>query len=128
MVRSPVLHSLFSISIASMLLVFTLSAPALTSFAAKTLIEVISLSMYSPYNLFLCKARTSFNCSRYMEIRMLVLDSLKIVTINVLFRFFFIVHADKGFVVGKSWGNKCMRYFRLPENSTRDWPMASTQS
>ena len=31
---------------------------------------------------------------------MLVLDSLKIVTINVLFRFFFIVHADKGFVVG----------------------------
>ena len=36
-----------------------------------------------------------------MEIRMLVLDSLKIVTINVLFRFFFIVHADKGFVVGK---------------------------
>ena len=41
-----------------------------------------------------------------MEIRMLVLDSLKIVTINVLFRFFFIVHADKGFVVGNKLGQQ----------------------
>ena len=37
---------------------------------------------------------------------MLVLDSLKIVTINVLFRFFFIVHADKGFVVGNKLGQQ----------------------
>ena len=45
------------------------------------------------------QTRTSFNCSRYMEIRMLVLDSLKIISMNVLFRFFFILHADKGLVV-----------------------------
>ena len=32
---------------------------------------------------------------------MVVLDSLKIISINVLFRFFYVVHADKGLVVGK---------------------------
>lgn len=35
-----------------------------------------------------------------MEIRIVVLDSLKIVSMNVLFRFFYVVHADKGLVVG----------------------------
>ena len=37
---TSVLHGLFSISIASMLLVFVTSAPGLHFFAAKTLIEV----------------------------------------------------------------------------------------
>ena len=45
---------------------------------------------------------------------MVVLDSLKIVTINVLFRFFFIVHADKGFVVGKKLGqHKIFQIFQV---------------
>ena len=48
-----------------------------------------------------------------MEIRMLVLDSLKIVTINVLFRFFFIVHADKGFVVGIKSGQHMYKIFQV---------------
>ena len=52
------------------------------------------------YKTIIGKARTSFNCSRYMEIRIVVLDSLKIVSMNVLFRFFYVVHADKGLVVG----------------------------
>ena len=44
---------------------------------------------------------------------MLVLDSLKIVTINVLFRFFFVVHADKGFVVGIKLGQHIYEIFQV---------------
>ena len=91
-----------------MLLVFVLSAPALHFFSAKTMFEVSSTPTGAPYFCFstfyfiyFVKARTSFACSHYMEIRMVVLDSLKIISINVLFRFFYVVHADKGLVVGK---------------------------
>ena len=41
-ISSPALRGLFSISIASMLLVFVLAAPALQFFAANTLIEVLA--------------------------------------------------------------------------------------
>ena len=44
--------------------------------------------------------RNDFSCARFMEVRTVVLESLKIVFFDVLFRFFFIVHAEKGLLVG----------------------------
>ena len=44
--------------------------------------------------------RSAFNCARFIEIRLVIYESLKVVFLNVFFRFFYIVHADKGFVVG----------------------------
>ena len=38
-------------------------------------------------------------CARFMEFRVVIHESLKLVAISILFRFFFIVHADKGLLV-----------------------------
>ena len=43
--------------------------------------------------------RSNFNCARYMELRTVILNTLNIVLMDVLFRFFYIVHAEKGLVV-----------------------------
>ena len=37
-------------------------------------------------------------CCRYIELKHLLVESLKIISSNIMFRFFFIVYADKGFV------------------------------
>ena len=34
-----------------------------------------------------------------MEVRVVILESLKIIAVSILFRFFFIVHAEKGLLV-----------------------------
>ena len=73
------------------------------------------------------KARTSFNCARYMEIRIVVLDSLKIISMNVLFRFFYIVHADKGLVVCFPGLMMLEPLIRWMANQTLDWPMVFTR-
>ena len=85
-----------------------------------------------PTHRILQEDRSAFNCARFIEIRLVIHESLKVavvafkvptscqvvfaneiiatssnryfkvVTTNVFFRFFYIVHADKGFVVGSS--------------------------
>ena len=81
-----------------------------------------------PTHRILQEDRSAFNCARFIEIRLVIHESLKVavfafnvstschvvfvneiitryfkvVTANVFFRFFFIVHADKGFVVSPS--------------------------
>ena len=85
-----------------------------------------------PTHRILQEDRSAFNCARFIEIRLVIHESLKVavvafkvptccqvvfaneiiatssnryfkvVTTNVFFRFFYIVHADKGFVVSSS--------------------------
>ena len=44
--------------------------------------------------------RDDFNCSRFMEIRSVILMMYLHVVMNLMCRFFFVVHADRGLVVG----------------------------
>ena len=83
----PVIHTLFNISLGYMFFIFTFLGPFLAFFLWRIILE----------------ERSSFNCARFMEIRVIILESLKVISMNVLFRFFFVVHAEKGLVVSKSY-------------------------
>ena len=80
----PIIRTIFSISLGSMLAIFSVFGPILVTFHFTIIFE----------------ERNDFSCARFMEVRTVVLESLKIVFFDVLFRFFFIVHAEKGLLVG----------------------------
>ena len=79
----PLLHGLLNVSLSPISVVFVVFGPLLASF----------------YFLIMMVERSSFNCSRFMEIRHVIVLSLLHVTWNLFCRFFYIVHADKGLVV-----------------------------
>ena len=79
----PLLHGLLNVSLSPIFAVFVVLGPLLATF----------------YFLIVMVARDSFNCSRFMEIRHIIVLSLLHVTWNLFSRFFYIVHADKGLVV-----------------------------
>ena len=79
----PVLHGLLNISLAPIFGAFLIFGPLLVGF----------------YFFMMMVERNGFTCSRFMEIRHIIVLSLLHVTWNLFCRFFFIVHADKGLVV-----------------------------
>ena len=80
----PILHSLLNVSLSPMLTAFAIFGPILAAFYFKLMMV----------------ERNEWNCSRFMEARVLVLQSLLHITMNLLCRFFYILHAEKGLLVG----------------------------
>ena len=79
----PVLHGLLNVSLSPIFGAFVVFGPFLASF----------------YFLIMMAERNSFNCSKLMEIRHIIVQSLLHVIMNLMCRFFYVVHADKGLLV-----------------------------
>ena len=79
----PILHSLFNVSLSPMLAAFAIFGPILAAFYFKLMMV----------------ERSAWNCSRFMEARTVIHQSLINITLNLLCRFFYILHAEKGLLV-----------------------------
>ena len=51
-----------------------------------------------------------FACARFQELRILVLVGQQVIANNIMFRFFVIVHADKGFISKEFFNSKFLKF------------------
>ena len=79
----PAFQDLLNVSLTPMFTAFAIFGPLLTFFH---------------FHIVLVE-QNSFNCARFMEMRTIIIQSLLHVVMNLLCRFFYIVHADKGLLV-----------------------------
>ena len=103
--KRPNLHNIFNISLACLLGFNGVVGPFLVYLYATVLKNYNSNNDEEP-GLF----DRRFVCARFQELRILVLVAQQVVANNIMFRFFVIVHADKGFVSKSLFNTKFLKF------------------
>ena len=90
-ISRPSIHTIFNVSVACLFGLLGIFGPFVFYFY----FEVLEHQLLSQEFL---KERSA-DCARLMEFRNVIGESFKIISVNLMFRFFFVVHAEKGLYI-----------------------------
>ena len=87
----PSIHTIFNVSVACLF--------GLTAIFGPFVINFYFDIFEHQFSDFEQHAERSADCARLMEFRNVIGESFKIISVNLMFRFFFVVHAEKGLYI-----------------------------
>ena len=94
----PHIHTIFNLSLAFLFCIFGIFGPILYWCTLDIVSEVID-GVFD----------NKIECSRYLEVNHLLAEALKIITSNIMFRFFYIVYAGRGLVLNGMHDNRLFK-------------------
>ena len=103
--KRPNLYNIFNISLACLLGFHGIVGPLLVHLYV-AVIENHSSNNEEESGMF----DKRFVCARFQELRIIVLVAQQVVANNIMFRFFVIVHADKGFVSKSLYNSQFLKF------------------
>ena len=97
----PSIHTIFNVSVACLFGITAFFGPFVVYFYFDVFEHQLSSSA-SPSEQFA-------SCARLLEFRNVIGESFKIISVNLMFRFFFVVHAEKGLIIKNRSNSTLMR-------------------
>ena len=100
----PIIHNIFNISLACLLGFHGIVGPILAYFY----FQIMENFQFREEDSEMFDQR--FVCSRFQELRILILAAQQAIADNIVFRFFVIVYADKGFISTDFFNSKFLKF------------------
>ena len=115
----PSIHTIFNISLATLFGIIAIFGPLLCFFYFEVFEQQYGLNDAK-------KQERKQDCARLIEFRNAIGESLRIISVNLMFRYFFVVHADKGLSVHGESNTTLLKWiyvaFTLGSNSVLEAP------
>ena len=97
----PSIHTIFNVSVACLF--------GITAFFGPFVVYFYFDVFEHQFSSFASPSERYASCARLLEFRNVIGESLKIISVNLMFRFFFVVHAEKGLYIQNRSNSTLMR-------------------